>query len=96
MIEENGFNLSGGEKQRIVLARTLLKKADIYIFDEALNAIDVQRERMILHNVFKYLNGKTIIVISHRFNNEDLFDQKINLGELNECWLWTNRKVLRK
>ena len=40
---------------------------------------------MILHNVFKYLNGKTIIVISHRFNNEDLFDQKINLGELNEC-----------
>ena len=96
LIEENGFNLSGGEKQRIVLARTLLKKADIYIFDEALNAIDVQRERMILHNMFKYLNGKTIIVISHRFNNEDLFDQKINLGELNECWLWTNRKVLRK
>ena len=84
LIEENGFNLSGGERQRIILARTLLKKADIYIFDEALNAIDVRRERIILRNIFKFLKNKTIIVISHRFNNEDLFDEKFNLGDLNE------------
>lgn len=81
LIEENGFNLSGGERQRIILARTLLKKADIYIFDEALNAIDVKRERIILKNIFKLLKNKTVIVISHRFNNEDLFNQKIVIGE---------------
>lgn len=84
LIEENGFNLSGGEKQRIILARSLLKKADIYIFDEALNAIDIKRERIILKNIFKILNNNTIIVVSHRFNNEDLFNQKIIIGDYNE------------
>jgi len=58
LIEENGFNLSGGERQRIMLARTILKKADIYIFDEALNAIDIKRERIILKNIFKILKNK--------------------------------------
>ena len=85
LIEENGFNLSGGEKQRIILARTILKEADIYIFDEALNAIDIKRERIILKNLFKLLKNKTIIVVSHRFNNEDLFEQKIILGNEYEC-----------
>lgn len=85
LIEENGFNLSGGERQRIVLARTLLKKADIYIFDEALNAIDIRRERVILKNLFKLLSKKTVIVISHRFNNEDLFDEKFKIGDCHEC-----------
>ena len=79
IVEENGFNFSGGERQRIVLARTLLKKSDIYIFDEALSQIDVERERKILINIFKYLKNKTVIVISHRFNNEDLFNRTIKL-----------------
>ena len=77
MIEENGFNLSSGERQRIILARTLCKEADIYIFDESLNALDIKTERIILQNIFKYLKNKTIIVISHRFNNNDLFNQKV-------------------
>ena len=84
LIEENGFNLSGGERQRIILARTLLKQADIYIFDEALNAIDVKKERIILKNMFKLLKDKTVIIVSHRFNNEDLFNQKIVLGDYHE------------
>lgn len=81
LLEEDGFNLSGGERQRIILARSLLKKADIYIFDEALNSIDVQRERTILKNIFSLYSDKTIIVISHRFNNSDLFDKKIVIKE---------------
>jgi len=79
ILEENGFNLSGGERQRIILARSLLKQADIYIFDESLNAIDIERERIILKNIFKYLKNKTIIVISHHFDNSDLFDKKIKV-----------------
>ena len=85
-IEENGFNLSNGERQRIILARSLLKKSSIYIFDEALAQIDVNREKQILENIFKYLNNKTIIIISHRFNNKKLFDRVLKLenGVINE------------
>ena len=87
LLEENGFNISGGERQRIILARSILRKADIYIFDESLNAIDIEREKIILKNIFKYLKGKTIIVISHRFDNSNLFDKKIKVEKgVYECY----------
>ena len=79
MVEENGFNFSVGERQRIILARSVLKKSSIYIFDEALSQIDVIKERDILINIFKYLKDKTIIVISHRFDNKDLFERIIRI-----------------
>lgn len=81
MVEENGFNFSGGERQRIVLARTLLKDSDIFIFDEAFNQIDIDKEKQILLNVFEYLKAKTVIIISHRFANSDLFDYQFQLKE---------------
>ena len=79
LIEENGFNLSGGEKQRIMLARTLLKKFNILIIDEGLNQVDINLERKILKNIFRKLKNKTIIVISHRLDNLDLFDELIEI-----------------
>ena len=86
MIEENGFNFSSGEKQRIFLARSIIKKTNIYIFDEALGQIDINREKQILEEMFKYLKDKTIIVISHRNNNKKLFDRvlKLEKGKINE------------
>ena len=86
LVEENGFNFSGGERQRIILSRTILKDSDIYIFDEALSQIDIERERKILKNIFKYLKDKVVIVISHRYDNKDLFDRIIEIrdGKLNE------------
>ena len=85
-IEENGFNLSNGERQRIILARSLLKKTNIYIFDEALAQIDINREKQILKNIFDYLKDKTIIIISHRNNNKKLFDRivKLDQGKIHE------------
>lgn len=96
LVEENGFNFSGGERQRIILARALVKESDIYIFDEALNQIDVENEKIILENIFKYLKNKTIIVISHRFNNNDLFDKVLSLekGKINEIKLWKNNIII--
>jgi len=79
IIEENGFNLSGGERQRIMLARTLLKKFNILIIDEGLNQVDINLERKILKNIFKYFKDKTIIVISHRLDNLDLFDNLVEI-----------------
>ena len=81
MIEESGFNLSNGERQRIILARSILKESSIYIFDEALGQIDISKEKKILESIFKYLNNKIIIVISHRFNNKKLFDRVLKLEE---------------
>ena len=81
MAEENGFNFSNGEKQRIILARSILRKSNIYIFDESLSGIDVQKEKKILENIFEYLKEKTIIVISHRFNNKKLFDRVLKLEQ---------------
>lgn len=79
IIEENGFNLSGGERQRIMLARAIIKDAEIYIFDESLSQIDIEKEREILKELFKKYKNKTFIVISHRFDNSDLYNKKIEL-----------------
>lgn len=70
-------NFSGGEKQRIILARTLVKNSDIYIFDESFSALDIKSERILLKKIFEYLKNKTILVISHRFNNRDLYQKFI-------------------
>lgn len=81
MVEENGFNFSSGERQRIILSRSLLKKSNIYIFDEALGQIDIIKEKEILTKMFSYLADKTVIVISHRFNNKKLFDRVVKLKD---------------
>ena len=85
LLEENAFNISGGERQRIIMCRALLKESSIYIFDESLNQIDVESEKSILTKIFKTYKDKTIIVISHRFNNNELFDKVLPLegGVLN-------------
>lgn len=81
LLEENGFNISGGQRQRIILARALLKDAKIYILDESLNEVDIEKERIILENLFKKYPDKTFVVISHRFHNQDLFTQKYYIEE---------------
>ncbi len=86
LIEENGFNLSGGQMQRIVLAMALLKQAQIILIDEGLSQIDVSLERKILMNIFSEFSNKTFIIISHRMENLDLYDRFIKLenGVANE------------
>lgn len=81
MIEENGFNISGGERQRIILARTLLKSFNVLIIDEGTNQIDINLERKIIKNMLKLHKTKTIIFITHRLDNIDLFDQLIELDD---------------
>lgn len=81
LIEENGFNISGGQKQRIILARALMQQFNILLIDEGLNQVDINLERKILKNMFKRFKDKTIIVISHRLENMDLFDQVVELND---------------
>ncbi len=79
VIEEDGFNLSTGERQRVILARALIRKSDIYIFDEAFSQIDLNKTEEILNDILKYLEDKTVIVISHRNNFYKLFNRVLKL-----------------
>lgn len=84
LIEENGINISGGQRQRIILARGLLKSSKIIMIDEGLNQIDIKLEREILQDIFTYFHNKTFIMVSHRRDNNDLYNRiiKIKDGEV--------------
>lgn len=74
---ENGTNLSGGEKQRIALARAIIHDVPIYIFDEATCHLDFESERIIVNYIKEKLKSKTCIIISH--NSKLLHDNDIIL-----------------
>lgn len=82
-LKENGANLSGGERAKVILARTFLKESNIYILDETFESIDSLTEKKILKKLFTEYKSKTIIVISHRSDNNDLYDKVIDLGGKN-------------
>ena len=75
-IEENGANLSGGERKKIILTRGLLHFKEVLILDEVFNEISVEEEEIILKNIFDKYKDKIVILISHRQNNMNLFDKK--------------------
>ncbi|GAB2736288.1 ABC transporter ATP-binding protein/permease [Melaminivora jejuensis] len=68
MVGERGLKLSGGEKQRVAIARTLLKNPPILIFDEATSALDSHNERAIQAELRAVAQGKTTLVIAHRLS----------------------------
>ena len=63
---EKGVRMSGGERQRVVLARLFFDDSKIIILDEATSAMDNITEKKVMENVVKQLNNKTLIVIAHR------------------------------
>lgn len=86
LIGERGVTLSGGQKQRISIARALIKDPEIVIFDDCLSAVDAKTEQEIISNLYRYLESKTAILITHRIFSTFRFDQIIVLdhGRLTE------------
>ena len=65
---ERGVTLSGGQAQRISIARSLIKEAGIYLFDDCFSALDTDTEEKILYNLKNNFHNKTIIIVSHRIS----------------------------
>ena len=68
IVGERGLKLSGGEKQRVAIARTVLKNPSIFFFDEATSALDTSTEKEIIKNLNQISHGKTTLIIAHRLS----------------------------
>jgi ATP-binding cassette subfamily B protein len=67
-IGQEGTGISQGQKQRILIARAIYKTPDFFFFDEATNALDANNERVVMDNLNKVFNGKTVVVVAHRLS----------------------------
>ncbi len=75
MVGERGYRMSGGEKQRLSIARMLLKDPSIIILDEATSHLDSENEALVQEALAKALNGRTAVVIAHRLSTITQADQ---------------------
>ncbi len=80
---EYGQKISGGEKQKIALARTLYRSPEVLLFDEVTSAMDNKSEEQFIYNVQKIFEDKTVILITHNRDHAKLFDKVLDLNNLN-------------
>lgn len=90
IVGERGAKISGGQIQRIGIARAIYHESEILIFDESTNALDLKSENKIIEEIKALKNSKTIIVISHKLSNlsicdrvYELKDRKLELKNIN-------------
>lgn len=94
MIGEGGATLSGGEKQRISIARCILKDAPIVILDEATASVDVDNESYIQEAISELVKNKTLLVIAHRLNTIRDADSIIVIKEGNIAEQGTHNELI--
>lgn len=95
VISESGSTLSGGEKQRIALARCFLKKAPIWILDEPTSALDAQTEANIFNSIMNSASGRIIFLISHRISAIKHADMIITLQDGRIAETGTHESLIR-
>jgi ATP-binding cassette subfamily B protein len=83
---ERGLALSAGERQRIAIARALLRRPRVLVLDEPTSALDAETEKIVARNLRENLRNSTVIVITHRPALAEIADQIINLRE-GKVWL---------
>nr|WP_305067803.1 ABC transporter ATP-binding protein [Luteimonas sp. MC1825] len=80
-VGERGVKLSGGQRQRIAVARVLLKDAPILVLDEATSALDSEVEAAIQGNLYRLMQGKTVIAIAHRLSTIAAMDRLVVMDQ---------------
>ena len=84
VIGERGSKVSGGQKQRLIIARAIYHNRNFLVFDEATSALDYETESKLFNSIEKMIKkGITIIIISHREQNHKLFNQKFKIKDIN-------------
>jgi len=78
-IGADGIGISGGQKQRLLIARAVYKNPEYLFFDEATSALDAKNERIIMDNLNRWFKGKTVVVIAHRLSTVRNADQIVVL-----------------
>jgi ATP-binding cassette subfamily B protein len=96
MVGERGLKLSGGEKQRVAIARTILKRPRILLFDEATSALDTRTEREIQASLREVSRGHTTLVIAHRLSTIVDADEIIVLADGRIAERGTHSELLRR
>ncbi len=96
VVGEHGVNFSEGQKQRISIARALVKNSDILIFDEPTSALDNVTEASIYSSIPKYQQGKTVITIAHRLSTIKNADKILLLAPNNEYFIGTHYELIQK
>ena len=96
VVGEGGATLSGGEKQRISIARCILKDAPIVILDEATASVDTDNESYIQEAISELVKGKTLLVIAHRLNTIQNADQILVIDNGQIAQQGTHEKLLKQ
>ena len=96
MVGEGGSTLSGGEKQRISIARALLKDAPVVLLDEATSSLDPENEVFIQQAISALVEEKTVVVIAHRLQSVSNADQIVVLDGGNISEVGTHETLLKK
>ena len=96
MVGERGLKLSGGEKQRVAIARTLLKNPPILILDEATSALDSRTEEAIQATLDRVATSRTSIIIAHRLSTIVGADQIVVLDDGKVAERGTHGELLAK
>ena len=95
LIGEGGGSLSGGEKQRISIARAILKDAPIIILDEATASVDPENEHLIQAAISELTKGKTIVTIAHRLATIEQADQILVVGDGRVVQCGTHQELVK-
>ena len=96
MVGEGGSTLSGGEKQRISIARALLKDAPVILLDEATSSLDPENEVLIQEALSTLVENKTVIVIAHRLQSVCNADQIVVLEDGHVTEHGTHEKLIAR